>query len=82
MIKKYRKKPIIIEAIQYTGNNIDEVKHFCEKTIRFNDGNLVIGTLEGLMRVLKNDYIIKRVNGEFYPCRPDVFFKTYEEIKD
>ena len=44
-----------------------------------SDGSLMIRTLEGDMRVSPGDYVIKGVNGEFYPCKPDIFDKTYEE---
>ena len=89
---KYRKKPIVIEAIQWVGNT-NEVKNFCgdkcsysiyDSAWRVGKGvpheELVIHTLEGDMKASRNDYIIKGVNGEFYPCKPDVFEKTYEFI--
>lgn len=58
---KYRKKPVIIEAIQFIDNadRIIEIQEF-----------------------LGGDYIIKGVNGEFYPCKPDIFEKTYEEVAE
>lgn len=79
MINKYRKKPVIVEAIQYTGDNIEEIKDFCKDCSVLFD-SLIIFTLEGRMKASINDYIIKGVNGEFYPCKPDVFEKTYELI--
>ena len=87
MIQKYRKKPVVIEAIQYIGlENIDEVQKFVgdNLTIYTNKDNfpiaLYIQTLEGDMCASYGDYIIKGVNGEFYPCKPDIFEKTYEKV--
>jgi len=86
---KFRKKPVVIEAVQYTGLNIQELKLFtqsiCLKT-RQSPINpmfyplVVIPTLEGNMTASKGDWIIKGVNGEFYPCKPDIFEKTYEPV--
>lgn len=82
MIKKYVKRPIEIEAIQWKGSNSLEVEEFC-KECACNDRMpiLMIYTLEGPMRASKGDYIIKGVNGEFYPCKKDIFKKTYKEVK-
>lgn len=80
-MKKYRKKPVIIEAVQFTSNNVDEILEFAKGS--FNNpstSEIVIPTLEGNMMVSIGDYVIKGVNGEFYPCKPDIFDKTYEEI--
>ena len=80
-MNKYRKKPVIIEAVQYTGNNIEEIKKFCPNcSLLFDD--LIIPTLEGRMRASVNDYIIKGVDGEFYPCKPDIFEKTYDVVEN
>lgn len=91
MIKKYVKKPVVIEAVEWTGTNIDEIKEFCKNAcdidVRDRGESVIIGqkitihTLEGDMKASKGDYIIKGVNGEFYPCKPDVFAKTYEIYK-
>lgn len=82
MIKKYRKKPVVIEAIQWRGNNFAEVFAFCKDAI-IDDvyGDVLIKTLEGVHEAIVGDYIIKGVNGEFYPCKPDIFEKTYEEVE-
>jgi hypothetical protein len=100
MVKKYRKKPIVIEAIQYKGVNINECLKFLkeyrlepstqiEKDFLKETGsnmpvnvNIVIPTLEGDHLCKKYHYIIKGINGEFYPCKPDIFKKTYESIED
>lgn len=79
---KYRKKPVEIEAIQWNGNNFIEIDNFI--TIQHETypaaGIVKIPTLEGIMVANEGDYIIKGVNGEFYPCKPDIFDKTYEKI--
>lgn len=105
MIKKYVKKPIVIEAIQWTGKNLIDIYAFlCDKSREeiikeinhdFQDthvwgnyesniiqGGLYISTLEGKLKSDIGDYIIKGVNGEFYPCKPDIFAKTYEEVTE
>ena len=83
MINKYRKKPVIIEAVIWTGNNIDEVKELAKNAVEhiiFVDNNLYIETLEGNMHVSVGDYVIKGIEGEFYPCKPDIFKETYETV--
>lgn len=87
---KYRKKPVIIEAIQFEDNSdrIIEIHEFMGgDTIRVNyedkdNPYLKIETLEGIMKASVGDYIIKGVNGEFYPCKPDIFEKTYEKVAE
>lgn len=86
---KYRKKPVVIEAIQFQDNAevITQLSDFIEDTIYVNyedasNPYLTIVTLEGNMKALVGDYIIKGVNGEFYPCKPDIFEKTYEEVTE
>lgn len=78
MIQKFRKKPVVIEAIQLTKDNYDEVCNFIGVNFCKKDNGLIIFTLEGNMRAKVGDFIIKGVNGEFYPCKPDIFFQTYE----
>ena len=79
---KYRKKPVVVEAIQLTNKNLLEVKEWCNGELVPNAEtsgyDLYISTLEGIMHVDINDYIIQGVEGEFYPCKPDIFEKTYE----
>lgn len=86
-MQKYRKKPVVIEAIQYQFYNKKEIDEFVGKQLveysRDNpdkdyDTYLIIPTLEGNMEADCGDWIIKGVNGEFYPCKPDIFEKTYE----
>ena len=97
MIKKYIKKPVKIEAIQLKEDNIIEVFDFLdeanyketkstEELEDFNQrmlkqGYIEIKTLEGIMKASFGDYIIKGIKGEFYPCKPDIFIATYEEVR-
>lgn len=92
---KYRKKPVEIEAIQWKGDNLEEIVGFVgAKTLEITEdvectfpkptitnSTLYINTLEGKMMVSNGDYIIKGVKGEFYPCKPDIFEQTYEKIE-
>ena len=81
LIKKFRKKPIVIEAIQYIGSNKQEIIDFTEGKAMTNTcySHLTIPTLEGNHKADVNDWIIKGVKGE-YPCKPDIFQETYEEV--
>lgn len=84
---QYRKKPVVIEAVQFLGAN-----HLLPET-KFMKGSgaythreegkmpvIMIPTLEGVMMASAGDYIIKGVKGEFYPCKPDIFEATYEAV--
>ena len=101
MIKEYRKKPLIIEAIQWNGNsNKSEIDAFVGKILKtelesetaylVEKGppifSLLLETKEGIMKVSKGDWIIKEPfptgDRDFYPCKPDIFESTYEEVKD
>lgn len=86
----YRKKPVTVEAIQWTGKNTEEILKWCKdaelevqteaiNNVSYTYINLYINTLEGRMTASEGDYIVKGVNGEYYPCKPDIFEKTYEE---
>ncbi len=79
MIKVYRKIPVEIEALKWGGENFAEIRHFCP-VAALVDNELCIYTLEGDMSASVGDYIIKGVKGEFYPCKPDIFQLTYEEV--
>lgn len=86
---KYRKKPVVIEAVRWTGDNGKEIEAFCGADVMFGTiyepdpvSAACIHTLEGKMYARPGDYIIKGVNGEFYPCKPDVFAKTYERVEE
>jgi hypothetical protein len=82
----YRKKPVVIEAVQLENLEIHHLmclQHFAglgnDVFEAVSDG-LIIKTLEGTMKASIGDFIIKGVNGEFYPCKPDIFEKTYEKV--
>ena len=82
MIQKYRKKPVIIEAIQWAGDNIEEIKQFTKSSITYTGGDFFyVPTLEGVMKASLNDYIVKGIDGEYYPCKPNIFELTYELIE-
>lgn len=81
---KYRKKPIVIEAIQFTGMssaNWDAIETFCGGDATFIRGGLIVATLEGPLHASYGDWIIRGINGEFYPCKPDIFEATYEAVQ-
>jgi hypothetical protein len=83
---KYRKKPVVIEAEQFSilqssSDWSDFLKEaICAKSHNGFNGGLHIHTLEGLHDVRDGDFIIKGVKGEFYPCKPDIFEMTYEKV--
>ena len=95
---KFRKKPVVIEAVQFIeGSEKPAFDFLGVKNVSLDSStetdvveiipcppcrcfSLYIKTLEGKMKANDKDYIIKGVNGEFYPCKPDIFEKTYEEV--
>ena len=92
---KYRKKPVVIEAVQWNGNNLEEIKGFAGDSLIYEifDAAWKVGkgapvvymeieTLEGNHKCTEGDYIIKGVQGEFYPCKPDIFEQTYERVEE
>ena len=85
VMAKYRKKPVIVEAVQYDGTEesllkIMQLQSRKPSWIRVDAGDLLIPTLEGVMRAKVGDYVIKGVKGELYPCKPDIFEQTYEPV--
>lgn len=93
---KFRKKPVVIEAMQWTGFNALDVIAFTGKAPKFSlwfpneaaweahvkaDRHVIkIFTLEGVMEASPGDWIIRGVNGELYPCKPDIFAATYDQV--
>ena len=87
---KFRKKPIVIDAVIWNGKNFDEIMNFINEKhghklayenaeeAAIKSKSIYINTLEGVMKATESDYIIKGVNGEFYPCKPDIFLKSYD----
>jgi hypothetical protein len=81
---RFRKKPVVIEAVQVTTDKegIAEICRFCPRAALYPGGQIGIKTLEGNMTASVGDWIIKGVQGEFYPCKPDIFEATYELVQD
>lgn len=79
---KYRKKPVVIEAVQHTGGNHPAIDFISEGLYYFQNCELYIKTLEGDHHASVGDYIIKGIKGEFYPCKPDIFEATYEKVEE
>lgn len=78
---RFRKKPVEVEAVQWTGNNTDLILRWIDHThARVQENYLVIPTLEGPHMASLNDWIIKGIKGEFYPCKPDIFLATYDRV--
>jgi len=94
MAKKYTKRPITIEAVQFTGTqeNFNELLEFTEDAVcnfmmskTFEGDNVTtccVPTMEGLMTATQGDFIIKGIKGEFYPCNEDIFHLTYFENEE
>lgn len=86
---RYRKKPVEVEAIQWTGDNLEQCQHFLGNdfggctTERHPGGrsDITVLTLEGQHIARLGDYLIQGVQGEHYPCRPDIFESTYEKAQ-
>ncbi len=80
--QRFRKKPIVIEAMQYRGgmNSRDEIVAWSGRAVLEEEGWLLVATLEGPMRAHPGDWIIRGVAGEFYPCKPEIFEQTYEAV--
>lgn len=85
---QFRKRPVVIEAVQFNGFNPEgnlesELNEFMRGQVSYNMSSpdrLIIKTLEGDMQANVGDWIIKGVHGEVYPCKPDIFEKTYEAV--
>lgn len=89
MPSRYRKRPVVIDAVQYTGDTdaldrwLDQWHGEADGPHMWADGDaVVIGTLEGDMTASVGDWIIRGVQGEFYPCKSDIFKATYEAVAD
>jgi len=79
---KYRKKPVVIDAMQWDGTNVSETREFFgdSRDLSFFGDSVAISTQEGEMNASPGDWIIRGVKGEFYPCKPDIFALTYEGV--
>lgn len=88
--QRYRKKPVEITAMRFDGDNADVIVQWIDREDGRHtpaawdpaSGVLSIGTLEGNMRVSVGDYVIRGVQGEYYPCKPRIFRATYEAVSD
>lgn len=84
---KYKKKPVIIDAMKFTWDNYPEVRSWMQDlgAIDSHFGksgkDMIIKTLEGNMIAANGDWIIRGIKGEFYPCKPDIFDATYESVE-
>ena len=87
-MQKFVKKPVVVQAVEYNGANKKEIEAFVGKILDtvFTELKepleLKIPTLEGDMKASKGDYIIKGIKGEFYPCKPDIFKKSYDIVEN
>ena len=86
---KFRKKPVVIDAIQFVGgiHSVNEIQNWAfESGVKiiwhFNHNRLSIPTLEGIMSASAGDWIIRGIRGEYYPCKPDIFEETYEMVDE
>lgn len=95
---QYRKKPVVIEAMQWTGKNLAQVLAFTGKHPKWGDwftsyddyaahvaqdhNIFKVFTLEGVMEASPGDWIIRGVKGELYPCKPDIFAATYDAVRE
>jgi len=83
---RVRKKPVEVEAFQLTQDNAKKISEWCNGRLVEHSDNfekyIQILTLEGIMTARNGDYIIKGVHGEFYPCYPEIFEKSYEVIEE
>jgi hypothetical protein len=92
IMAKYRKKPVAIDAIQWTKTTnlyelmdfLEDINEECRLVYELKEGRMIcfVTTLEGNMMVSDGDYIIKGVKNEIYPCKEDVFLATYEKVED
>lgn len=85
--QKFRKRPVVIEAVRWTGVNVDEIRKFTEGKADIEDRRypqryikITIHTLEGDHTVSEGDWVIKGVANEFYPIKNEIFIKTYEKV--
>ena len=87
-MNKYRKKPVVIEAIQIEAIQYDGTKENIAAICRLGNNigllpdGIIIKILEGNMIAFLNDWIIKGIQGEFYPCKSDIFEATYEAVEE
>ena len=80
---KFRKKPVVIDAFEYRASeqHYEVAQDVIDGRVRYTEsGTMLISTLEGVMEAKPGDWIIRGVAGELYPCKPDIFVRTYEPV--
>jgi hypothetical protein len=84
-MKQFRKKPVVVDAMQFVAGQLESAAKWSGGILVVENNQKIVGlsiaTLEGRMTANLGDWIIKGVKGEFYPCKPDIFEQTYEEVK-
>jgi hypothetical protein len=83
--ERFVHKPTVVTALQFNGANHELIKEFVGKKMvahKRSDGKLYINTLEGMMLVNKDDYIVRGIQGEYYAVRYDIFIESYDEFKE
>lgn len=86
---KYRRVPLVLEAHQLTKDSVSKIKEWTKQDLPWwangysptNITGVYLQTLEGTVQATFGDYIVKGIDGEFYPCKPDIFARIYEEVK-
>ena len=82
-MSKYRKKPVVIEAMHFDDESVGSlIAEWCGGSNALSPTQIQIETLEGVMTASLGDYVIRGVQGEFYPCREDIFRQTYEAVEE
>lgn len=77
---RYRKRPVVVEAVRWTGTNVSEIRDMFDFGVAFSDDRVVIATLEGVMVAEPGDWIIRGIAHEAYPCKNAIFEATYELV--
>lgn len=84
-MNKYRKKPLVIDAVQYTNTNFQEIIRICYEKLLLESpfrNTLIVKTLEGDMKLNIGDWLIRGIKGEFYPIKNDIFLESYEAVNE
>ena len=80
-LEKFRKRPLVVEAMRYVGDNLEQLREaFGYPFKAINDGAILVPTKEGTLAAKPGEWIIRGIAGELYPCDPDIFGKTYEQV--
>lgn len=82
VMAKFRKKPVVIDALKWTGNEKEMREFLPASGVAFTEDYISIHTLEGTHKASLGDWVIRGVAGEFYPVKPDIFIQTYELVEE